>query len=85
VGATIINTTVIFATFLLVFLFGILATWPEVPWVSLLIALAVVNVVIPIAFYPVSKTFWLALEMGWHPVGRDDAETVDDRGRLQGR
>ena len=85
VGATIINTTVIFATFLLVFLVGILATWPEVPWVSLLIALAIVNIAIPIAFYPVSKTLWLALEMGWNPLGPDDAETVDDRGRLQGR
>lgn len=85
VGATIINTTVIFATFLIVFLVGIVATWPDVPWVRLLVALAIVNIVIPIAFYPVSKTLWSALEMGWNPIGPDDTGVVEDPGRLQGR
>lgn len=72
VGATIINTTVIFATFLTSFVLGLWLTWPDVPWTGLLIALGAVNVVFPILFYPMSKTIWSALEMGWnHPETSD--------------
>lgn len=72
VGATTINTAVIFATFLIAFAAGILTTWPDVPWAWFLIGLAAVNIVVPILFYPISKTLWSALELGWNRM--DDAE-----------
>jgi Na+(H+)/acetate symporter ActP len=72
VGAVIINTTVIFATFLVVFGGMILLTWPEVPWTVVLVTTVVANVVIPVFFYPMSKTVWLALELSWHPLEPDE-------------
>lgn len=72
VGATIINTTIIFVTFLTALAAGMWLTWPDVPWTALLIILGAVNVLIPVALYPLSKTIWLALEMGWNPL-----ESVD--------
>lgn len=77
VGATIINTTVIFATFILVFVLGLVATWPDVPWTALLIVLLVVNGLIPVAFYPISKTIWSAMEMGWNPLDAGEVSAPD--------
>lgn len=79
VGAVIINTTVIFATFLVVFGGMVLLTWPDVPWPAVLGATALANVIIPVVFYPLSKTVWLALEMSWHPLEPDEIEAADSR------
>ena len=68
--AVIINTTVTFATFIIVFVTGIAITWPDVPWVPVGIVTIALNAVIPILFYPISKTLWMALELGWHPWRR---------------
>jgi len=79
VGAVTINTIVIFMTFLVVFATLVLATWPAVPWPTVLVVTLVANVVIPIVFYPTSKTLWLALEMSWHPLEPDELEAARDR------
>lgn len=79
VGAVIINTTVIFATFLVVFGGMILLTWPDVPWTGVLVTTVVANVVIPVFFYPMSKTVWLALELSWHPLEPDEIAAAADR------
>lgn len=79
VGALIINTTVTFGTFLVVFVGGILITWPEVPWVVIGVITVVANGAIPIAFYPVSKTLWMALELGWHPLEDGEIEAASAR------
>lgn len=75
VGAMIINTTVTFAAFLLVFGGSAVLTWPDVPWMAVLLVTALVNLAVPIVFYPVSKSLWLALEMGWHPL--EEAEVAE--------
>lgn len=79
VGAVTINTIVIFGTFLLVFGGLVVLTWPEVPWITVLIVTALANVSIPTFFYPMSKTVWLALEMGWHPLEPDEIEAARAR------
>ncbi|HEY5890356.1 MAG TPA: DUF983 domain-containing protein [Acidimicrobiia bacterium] len=71
-GALIINTAFIFGLFLTVFLVGIVLTWPDVPWTTLLIVLVITNLTIPILFYPQSKTLWVAAELGWNPVERSE-------------
>ena len=43
VGALIINTTVTFGTFLVIFVSGILITWPEVPWTVVGVVTIVAN------------------------------------------
>jgi len=42
----------------------------------------VANGVIPVAFYPVSKTLWLALELGWHPLEPRELEAARRRSDL---
>jgi hypothetical protein len=79
VGALIINTTVTFGSFLVMFVGGILITWPEVPWTALGLITIAANGVIPVAFYPVSKSLWLALEMGWHPLEQREIEEATRR------
>ncbi|HEU4318575.1 MAG TPA: DUF983 domain-containing protein [Acidimicrobiia bacterium] len=79
VGAVTINTVVIFATFLVTFGGLTLLTWPNVPWVVVLIVTLIVNLVVPIVFYPLSKTVWLALEMSWHPLEPDEIEAAAAR------
>lgn len=79
VGAVIINTTVIFATFLFVFGGMVLITYPDVPW-GLVLGLTVgANIVIPILFYPISKSLWSALELSWHPLEPAEIEAASDR------
>lgn len=79
VGAVIINTSVIFATFLLVFGGMVLITYPDVPWVTVLVVTALANIVIPIVFYPVSKSLWAAMELSWHPLEPHEVERADRR------
>lgn len=79
VGAVIINTVVIFATFLLVFGGSVVITWPDVPWPTVLIVTLAVNVVVPILFYPMSKTVWLALELSWHPLEPEEIAAAAER------
>lgn len=75
-GALIVNTGVTFASFLVVFVGGMVVFWPEVPWFGLGVATIVINAVIPILFYPVSKTLWVALELSWHPLEPHELETA---------
>ena len=80
VGAVTINTVVIFATFLVTFGGMVLSTWPDVPWAMVLVLTLTINLVVPIVFYPVSKTLWLALELSWHPL--EPEEIADAAARL---
>lgn len=79
VGAVIINTAVIFGTFLVVFGGMVLLTWPEVPWVTVLVVTLLANMVIPVVFYPMSKTVWLAMELSWHPLEPSEIEAAQNR------
>ncbi len=72
VGAMIINTTLTFALFLGVFVGGMVGFWPDVPWAGLLAVSIVVMGGVPIAFYPRSKTTWLAIELSYHPLEPDE-------------
>ena len=63
-GAMIVNIAVTEALFVVVFVGGMLVTWPDVPWTPLLIASIAVNAIVPVLFYPRSKTVWVALDVG---------------------
>lgn len=79
VGAVIINTTVTFAGFVLVFTGLVIASWPDVPWALVMGVTVGVNLVVPIFFYPISKTIWAALELGWHPLEQEEIEAAARR------
>ena len=66
-GAVMINTGAVLMAFLIVFVGGMVVTWPDVPWTGILIATVTVSALFPIAFHPWSKTLWVALELSAHP------------------
>lgn len=79
VGAMIINTTLTFATFLVVFGGSIILTWPDVPWTAVLVVTIAANILIPVWFYPISKTLWMAFELSWHPLEEDEVAAASAR------
>jgi hypothetical protein len=68
VGAMIINTIVSFGSLLLVFVGGWIVFWPDVPWTEVGIATVTVAGITPIAFYPMSKSLWTAIELSYHQL-----------------
>lgn len=79
IGAMIIDTAVTFGMFLLVFVGGMIITWPEVPWTGLFIVTVAVNLIVPIAFYPWAKLLWVAMELSWHPLEPDEIAAARTR------
>jgi uncharacterized protein (DUF983 family) len=62
-GAVMINLVVTEMAFGIVLLAGILLTWPNVPWVTILMVSVAVNATVPIVFYPFSLTIWAAFDL----------------------
>lgn len=55
----------------------IVLSWPEVPWRAVTWSLVILMVLAPVAFYPVAKTTWLAVDLIFRPVTLGD---LDDHG-----
>jgi uncharacterized protein (DUF983 family) len=65
VGAMTVNIVVAeLLTFALIAVVAIW-TWPALPVNTLIIAAVGVNILFPVLFYPVTKTLWLAIDLGW--------------------
>jgi uncharacterized protein (DUF983 family) len=62
VGAVAINTIVIGILFAIVLIVFSAATVPDIPWVTLLMLEVPLMGLGPIAFYPYSKTLWVAVD-----------------------
>ena len=77
VGAIIVNTAVAEALFGILFVGTLIATWPEVPWQPLVVVALLTNVVVPILFYPRSKTVWLAFDLFFNPRRSEERGTAE--------
>ena len=73
-GALGINTVVSFGSLLLVMLIIFWTTQPDVPAGLLAGSALVVAVVVPVAFFPLSKTLWLAIDLQMRPPGPDEVD-----------
>ncbi len=67
VGALTINLAVAEVLFALLFVGTIFATLPDIAWKPLLVVALVTNGIVPILFYPFSKTLWMAIDLYFHP------------------
>ena len=66
-GAYLLNFVAAELVPLLVFIIGLIVTWPAPPW-NLLTAITVVLVIVtPIALYPTTKAIWLAVDLMFRP------------------
>jgi hypothetical protein len=68
VGAIIINTAATEALFGVLFVAVLVATLPDVAWLPVIIVGVLTNVIVPILFYPLSKTVWVAIDVALHPL-----------------
>ncbi len=63
-GAMTIDMAVAEGVFVVVLAVALAITYPDVPWGWLFVVLVGANLIIPVFFYPVAKTLWVALERG---------------------
>lgn len=74
VGAIIVNIALAEVLFALTFVPTLIATAPEVPWQPLAIVAIVTQAIVPVWFYPRSKTTWLGFDLVFNPRrGRDSS------------
>ena len=71
-GALGMNTIVSFGLLGLTMVVGLVATYPDIPLVPLAAISVAVAIVVPIAFYPFSKTLWSAVDLAMRPLEPDD-------------
>ena len=71
-GAYTLNFIVTEVLFGIALLITLLVTWPDPPWRLLLYGGAVLMVVTPIVFYPISKALWLAIDLAARPAQPED-------------
>ena len=71
-GAMIVNIAACEIWFAILFVAVIAATLPDIAWVPLLGVALLTNGLLPVVFYPWSKTLWMALDVYWHRDTADD-------------
>lgn len=73
-GAIMINTAVTFAVFVAALVVPMVLTWPDVPWTAVFVLVIAMNLVVPLVFYPFSKTIWVAAELAARPLSPAEVE-----------
>jgi hypothetical protein len=68
IGALGMNTVVSFGALLVTLLVGFAVTYPDVPAVPLLLIAIGVAAITPFAFFPYSRTLWLAVDLMMRPL-----------------
>ena len=68
VGAYMFNIAAAEAVFAALFIGILIATWPDPPWTAITWAGGAVALLLPVLFYPFSKTLFLGFELLFHPA-----------------
>jgi uncharacterized protein (DUF983 family) len=73
-GAMIVDMALVLVTFGVVFVGGMLLTWPDVPWTGLLYGTLALNLIVPIVGYPWSMTTWMGMHHAFVTGDRRETE-----------
>jgi hypothetical protein len=68
-AANLVGTELVLTLLLLI---GGIVTWPAVPWDWFWGVGIVAAAVLPLAFYPLSRTLWVAMDLTFHPAEAAD-------------
>ena len=79
VGAHFLNLLAVDAVFAAWFGGLLIATWPDTPWTLLHVGSVAVMLITPLAFFPWSKTIFLALDLFFRPPEPGDYESRAER------
>ncbi|HVM14284.1 MAG TPA: DUF983 domain-containing protein [Egibacteraceae bacterium] len=74
VGAMIVNLGAAQLLFAVILLGSFILTWPDVPWVTVVVLSAAAMVAFPVWFYPRSKTIWVWLDAAVHPYTPEERD-----------
>jgi uncharacterized protein (DUF983 family) len=72
VGAMTVIMALVLLFFGTWFVGGMLLTWPDVPWTTLLIGGLILNAIVPFALYGWSKTIWVGLDLAFNPARAEE-------------
>jgi hypothetical protein len=72
VGAYMFNMVAAELIFAAIFIGILVYTWPDPPWELLLYGGVALMVIVPVIFYPFSKTLFLAFDLLFRPPMRED-------------
>ncbi len=81
VGAVGFNTIFSFGMLLIVLLSGTWAMYPDIRVIPLLALCFATALVMPILFWPLSQTLWMAFDLAWRPA---DESELDPRYTMTG-
>lgn len=67
-----INTIVSFGALFVTLIVGFALTYPDVPGLALFLSAVGVAAIVPLLFFPFSKTIWLAIDLVMRPLEPDE-------------
>lgn len=67
IGAVGLNTIVTFTVLFVVLLGGLLLSWPGRPGWAVIASVVTTAALLPVIFFPWSKTLWLVIELAMRP------------------
>jgi uncharacterized protein (DUF983 family) len=79
IGAVGINTIVTFGALLIALVVGFIVTAPDIATVPLLSIGLTIAAVLPVLFYPFSKTIWTAVDLAMAPLEPGEAPALAGR------
>ena len=77
-GAGCLNLVVAELLFAVGLVTAVALTWPVTPWTALTIVGAFVVALMPILFFPWSRTLWIALDLALRPSESHDESAAED-------
>jgi uncharacterized protein (DUF983 family) len=75
IGGMLLNITLCFIIFAVVFGGVLIGTYPDVPWTFLQYGLVIAMIALPILLYPVSRVVWLGADLALRPHSEKTQET----------
>ena len=87
-GSWFLNVCVVQTIVILILAVGVGVTWPTPPLLLIGTLTALSALVVPVAFFPHSRTIWVAIDLAMTPLGFDDGvapgfELEGDAARLR--
>ncbi len=71
-GSWFLNVVVVQASVVAVLVIGVATTYPDTPMGTILVVGLVVAVVVPVLFFPYSRTIWTAIDLAMRPLTFDE-------------
>lgn len=87
-GSWFLNICLVQTVVILILAIGVGVSWPDPPIVPIGVVTALSALVVPVLFFPFSRTIWVAIDLAMTPLGFDDGvapgfELAEDLERLR--